>query len=151
MSKENNACLATTREERPAPPVKAPDFEFVDGRPHLLGSKCTACGAAFFPPRHVCPTCLTDRNMGPYRLGNTGTLYAHTVIRIASKEFNPPYPFGYIVVEPEKVRVPAMITGVDDFSKLESGMKMEMVVEKLRDDEVRGEILTYKFRPADNR
>ncbi|TRZ67463.1 MAG: transcriptional regulator [Rhodocyclaceae bacterium] len=125
-------------------------FEVVDGLPHLLGTKCAMCGAAFFPPRFVCPTCLTDEKMEQWRLGNTGTLYAYTVIRIASKEFNPPYPFGYIIVEPEKVRVPAMITGVEDYSTLKVGMKMQMIVEKLRDDGVGGEIVTYKFKPADN-
>jgi uncharacterized OB-fold protein len=145
MAQESAAARAV---QPPAVPTKAPVYEVVDGRPHLLGTKCSACGAAFFPPRFVCPTCLTEEHMLSCRLGNTGTLYAHTVISVAPKEFKPPYPFGYIIVQPEKVRIPAMITGITDYKSLRAGMKMEMVLEKLRDDPAAGEIITYKFRPV---
>ncbi|MEW6262561.1 MAG: zinc ribbon domain-containing protein [Thermodesulfobacteriota bacterium] len=129
-------------------PVVPDAFELVDGRPHLVGTKCSKCGASFFPPRVICTNCLTDATVSRAVLGHTGTLYAFTVIHIAAKEFNPPYPFGYVILEPEKIRVPTLITGVDDFGVLRTGMKMEMVIEKLREDSKGNEIITFKFRPA---
>ena len=82
------------------------------------------------------------------RLGNKGTLYSYTVIHVASKEFNPPYAFGFVILEPEKIRIPAMLTGFDLSKELKSGTPMEMVIEKLRDDEFGNVLVTYKFRPV---
>jgi uncharacterized OB-fold protein len=81
-------------------------------------------------------------------LGNIGTLYSYTVIHISSKEFNSPYAFGYVILEPEKIRIPAVLTGFDLTTELKSGIKMEMVIEKLRIDEQGNEIVSYKFRPV---
>jgi len=152
MSGRNDAPdVGNARAGNAARPSSSRHYEVVDGRPHLIGTRCSACGAAFFPPRHVCPNCLTDESMERWRFGNIGRLYAHTVIHIASPEFNPPYPFGYLVLEPENVRIPAMITGVEDRFPLRTGMKMEMVLDKLRDDGAGGEVVTYKFRPLADR
>ena len=70
------------------------------------------------------------------------------MIRVASREFNPPYPFGYVILEPENIRIPTLITGVENSDDLKPGTKMEMVIEKLRDDENGNEIITYKFMPV---
>lgn len=122
-------------------------FEIEGGRPYLIGTKCSKCGAAFFPPRYVCTYCLTDEGMRKVRLGNTGKLYAYTTIYVSSKEFSPPYLFGYIILETENIRIPTMITGVKDPKVLKTGLNMEMVIEKLRDDDKGNELITYKFRP----
>ena len=123
-------------------------FEIENGHPFLVGTKCSKCGSAFFPPRYICTYCLTDEWVQKARLGNRGTLYSYTVIHVASKEFNPPYAFGYVILEPEKIRIPAILTGFDLTKELKSGTRMEMVIERLRTDEQGNEIVTYKFRPA---
>lgn len=123
-------------------------FEIVDEKPYLVGTKCSKCGAAFFPPRYICTYCLTDEGVQKARLGNTGTLYSYTVINVASKEFNPPYAFGFVILEPEKIRIPSVLTGFDLEKELKSGTKMEMVIERLRHDEQGNEIVSYKFRPV---
>ena len=129
-------------------PVTPGTFEIEKGRPHLIGTKCSKCGAAFFPPRCVCTYCLTDEGVEKARLGNTGKLYTFTMIYVSSREFNPPYPFGYVILEPENIRIPTLITGVEKLEVLKTGMKMEMVIEKLRDDDKGNELITYKFRPV---
>ena len=123
-------------------------FEIVDNQPYLVGTKCSKCGAAFFPPRYICTYCLTDEGMQKARLGNKGTLYSYTVIHVASKEFNPPYAFGFVIIEPEKIRIPAVLTGFDLDQELESGTRMEMVIDKLRNDDQGNEIISYKFQPV---
>ena len=123
-------------------------FEIENDQAYLVGTKCSKCGAAFFPPRYICTYCLTDESVMKARLGNKGTLYSYTVIHVASKEFNPPYAFGFVILEPEKIRIPAMLTGFDLSKELKSGTPMEMVIEKLRDDEFGNVLVTYKFRPV---
>ena len=123
-------------------------FEMENDQPYLVGTKCSKCGAAFFPPRYICTYCLTDDGVQKARLGNTGTLYSYTVINVASKEFNPPYAFGFVILEPEKIRIPSVLTGFDLAEELKSGTKMQMVIEKLRNDEYGNEIVSYKFRPV---
>jgi len=123
-------------------------FEIEDDHPYLVGTKCSKCGAAFFPPRFICTYCLTDEGVQKARLGNKGTLYSYTIINVASKEFNPPYAFGFVILEPEKIRIPSVLTGFDLEEELKSGTKMEMVIERLRNDEHGNEIVSYKFRPV---
>lgn len=123
-------------------------FEIENDHPYLVGTKCSKCGAAFFPPRYICTYCLTDEGVQKARLGNKGTLYSYTVINVASKEFNPPYAFGFVILEPEKIRIPTVLTGFDLKEELKSGTQMEMVIEKLRNDEQGNEIVSYKFRPS---
>jgi uncharacterized OB-fold protein len=91
---------------------------------------------------------MTDEGIKKTRLGGTGKLYAFTMIYVSSREFNPPYPFGYVILEPENIRIPTLITGVEKPEVLKTGMKMEMVIEKLRNDDKGNELITYKFRPV---
>jgi uncharacterized OB-fold protein len=123
-------------------------FEIVNGQPYLVGTKCSKCGAAFFPPRYICTYCLTDEGVEKARLGNKGTLYSYTIIRVAGREFNPPYAFGFVIIEPENIRIPAVLTGFDLEQELKSGTRMEMVIERLRKDDQGNEIVSYKFRPV---
>ena len=53
-----------------------------------------------------------------------------------------------MILEPEKIRIPSVLTGFDLEQELKSGTKMEMVIEKLRNDEQGNEIVSYKFRPV---
>jgi uncharacterized OB-fold protein len=124
-------------------------FEIVNNQPYLVGTKCSKCGAAFFPPRRICTYCLTDEGIETAKLGNKGKLYAYTVINVASPEFNPPYAFGFVILEPENIRIPTLISGVKDPAELSPGTEMKMVIEKLRVDKSGNEIVTYKFRPVD--
>jgi uncharacterized protein len=129
-------------------PVIPGAFEMDGKEPHLIGTKCTQCGAAFFPPRQICTHCLTDEGIVKAKLGNKGKLYAYTVINVASREFNPPYAFGFVMIEPENIRIPTLISGVQDPTALPSGTAMEMVIEKLRTDKTGNDIMTFKFRPV---
>jgi len=123
-------------------------YEIVDNQPHLVGTQCSTCGAAFFPPRYICSYCLTDEGVQKARLGNKGKLYSYTIIHVASKEFNPPYAFGFVIIEPENIRIPTVLTGFDLDEELKSGTEMEMVIETLRHDEHGNEIVSYMFRPV---
>jgi len=86
----------------------------IDGRPRLLGGRCTACSTHTFPRQGACPRCGSPTESTP--LPVTGSLWSWTVQRIEPK---PPYrgpagpyePFavGYIDLGP--VRVESVLRG----------------------------------------
>jgi len=60
-----------------------------------------------------------------------------------------PYsPYGIGLVElPEGIRVLGMLTG-GDIEDIRIGMDVELVVEKLYENEQGDEVITYKFKPV---
>ncbi len=140
--------MGNAPQEKQVIPVIRGAFEMEGDEPHLIGTKCSKCGEAFFPPRYVCSYCLTDEGIEKATLGNRGKLYACTIINVARRDFNPPYHFGFVIIEPEMIRIPTLLTGIPDQEFPAAGTEMEMVIEKLRDDKEGNEVVTYKFRPV---
>jgi len=126
-----------------------------DGDAHLLGGRCPACGAYFFPKQwSFCrnPTC-SGGELDDVELSTQGTLWSFTDNRYAPP---PPYParepfepYGVAAVElsDEKVIVLGQVARDTDLTKLSVGDSMELVVEPLyeTDDEVR---TVWKWRAS---
>jgi uncharacterized OB-fold protein len=119
----------------------------------LLGSKCTTCGAPYFPRSSVChnPACdqprIEDAAFGP-----RGTLWSFAVQYYAPPapvKYDEPFvPFAIGVVDlPEGLRVLGRIA-IDDLNKVKIGMPVELVVDRLCGAADGGEVTTWKFRPA---
>jgi uncharacterized OB-fold protein len=129
-------------------------FILRDGRPVLLGSRCTNCDNHMFPRQNGCPRCMSSEQ-DDVELATTGTLWSWTVQAFPPKA--PPYlgpvgddfvPFGVGYVElPGEVRVEARLTEADP-DRLEIGMPMELVVDTLGNDDDGNEIITYAFAPV---
>ncbi len=119
---------------------------------HLIGSKCSNCGEVFFPKRKVCAKC-SQESLEAIPLSRRGRVYTSTVVRRAPP---PPYKlsgnfihFGLGHVElPEGVLVPTVFTGCDTSEPLPIGTEVEMIVDKLEEDEEGNDVMIYKFRPV---
>jgi uncharacterized OB-fold protein len=59
--------------------------------PHLIGSRCRACGATVFPKMAVCPACRAADTMEETPMGASGTLYNFTIAYVAPQGFQAPY------------------------------------------------------------
>ena len=113
----------------------------------LMAARCKTCGSLVFPPRPICPKCLsTDHEW--VELRGRGRLLTYTVIHVAPPQFQPmvPYIVGIVRLE-DGVNMPGMIREADA-DKLKIGMEVELVVEA-------GETATgwptwpkYYFRPV---
>jgi uncharacterized OB-fold protein len=57
-----------------------------------------------------------------------------------------PYAIGFVEL-PEGIRVETLFAGCN-LEDLKVGMEVEMVIEKLHEDEEGKEILAYKFKPV---
>jgi uncharacterized OB-fold protein len=69
----------------------------------------------------------------------------------APPPYKPPEPFvpygvGWVEL-PDGLRILAVFTNCDP-DELAIGMEVEMVTEKLREDEEGNEVITYKFQPV---
>jgi len=120
-----------------------------DQKPQLIGSECLDCGEIFFPPKEngICTNCQS-RKMAEKKLSRMGKIYSFTVVMQQPPEYYKgpvPYAEGYVEL-PEGVRVESLFTGCN-FDDLKAGTEVEMVVEKLCEDEEGNEVMSFKFRP----
>ena len=117
--------------------------------PQLVGSKCLSCGEVFFPkkPKAWCVHCQ-GTNLEDIELSRRGKISSFTVaMQPAGAFYKGPVPYAYGCVDlPEGVRVETLFTGCD-FDELEVDMDVELVIEKLAEDDEGNEVITYKFKP----
>jgi len=121
-----------------------------DEQPQLIGSKCPSCGQVYFPKREK-PICIRCQHKGlnEIKLSRKGTIYSFSVIMQAPTAYyigKVPYAYGVIRL-PEGVSVRTHFTGID-FKDLKLNMPVELVIEKLGEDEQGNEVMAHKFKPV---
>jgi len=118
-------------------------------RPYLIGGKCKTCGKVCFPKAYVCSVCMTADSMEEVPLSTRGLIDTFTVIHVAPLGFKAPYVQAFINL-PEGVRIFSLITGCDPLhNDLKDGSEVELVIEKIREDEKGNDLIGYKFRPVE--
>ncbi len=104
-------------------------------RYRLEGTRCTACGATFFPPRTglICPHCHA-RAMEPYECPPTGEIVARTL-----DEMFPAHGYGdylprimVIVRLDDGTHVMSEVMDVADPAEVQVGARVRMVLRKHR-------------------
>ncbi|MFC1982935.1 Zn-ribbon domain-containing OB-fold protein [Chloroflexota bacterium] len=116
----------------------------------LRGSHCRVCDEVFLGRRLSCENCGSE-DLDEKVLSKRGKLYTYTIIehRPAGdyKGPDPFIPFGLGLVELlEGFRIVAPLTENDPM-QLKIGMELELVIDKLFDDEEGNEVIAFKFRP----
>jgi uncharacterized OB-fold protein len=118
-----------------------------DDQAHLIGSKCGACGAVFFPQQSLCTECFAEGTMPDQPLSTKGKVYAFTIIEresLAPKGFKVPYAYGFVDL-PEGVRVLAKIVDwTPETLKLDT--PVELITEPLREDPSGEKVMGFRFR-----
>jgi uncharacterized OB-fold protein len=114
---------------------------------YLIGSRCSVCGRSFFPKQSVCRVCLRDDSMQEIALSSRGKIDTFTVVHVAPTGFKAPYIQAYVDL-PEGPRVFSLITGCEPSeSALKTGTEVELVIDKITEDEKGNDLIGYKFRP----
>jgi uncharacterized OB-fold protein len=132
-------------------------FEWPSEEPRLRATRCDSCAFVSFPAQDTCPSCGGDA-VTPTELSRRGTLWTWTRQRFQPK--NPPYlgrepanefqPYGVGFIELPEGRIEARLAGGID-QELRIGMPMELTVVPFTNDEDGTEVLTYAFRPVEER
>ena len=141
--------------EKARVPVLDGWFSAEGKEPHLIGSRCEACGTDYFPKLTTfCrnPDCNSEKFV-EVPLSRTGKLWSYTNAAykppepyIASEPFEP---FGIAAVELDKERMVVLgqlVKGVN-LADLKVGMAMELVIDVLSEDETAAKT-TWKWKPA---
>ena len=126
------------------------------GSPHLIGSRCPACGTYVFPPRaNNCPNPACDGDaLDAVPLSRHGTLWSYTENHYAPP---PPYPaadpfepFAIAAVQlaVEGLIVLGKVVKGTQAADLTVGMEMELAIEALYRDDDDVERTTYAWRIA---
>jgi uncharacterized OB-fold protein len=135
-------------------PIAEGIFTWPSDEPHLIGSRCAACGMVTFPSQDSCPRCASTE-MLEHELARRGRLWAWTTQQFPPP--SPPYdgptgdafvPFGVGYVElPGEVKVETRLTESEP-DALAIGQQMELVIVPFRTDDDGNEVVTFAFRPA---
>ena len=81
-------------------------------------------------------------------LSKKGKIYTYTIVHNATPGYTGPVPYAVGAIElPEGIVILSPLTQCD-FDKLEVGMFVELVLEKLHEDENGNDVMSYKFRPC---
>ena len=133
-------------------------FTLDDAAPALLGSRCTSCGAVFFPRESsFCrsPACA-GREFEEVALGRRGRLwsvtdnhYAPPAPYVSTDPFEP-YAIAAVELDAEKMVVLGQVVPGVGAQDLEVGQEMELVLGTLFED-AENEYLVWKWRPIDAR
>jgi uncharacterized OB-fold protein len=126
------------------------------GEPHLIGTRCAACGTVFFPPGEgLCrnPSCA-GREFTTVELSRTGIVWSYT-----DAQYQPPAPFipssapyvpfalAAVELAPEGLVVLGQLAAGVTVEDVRVGTPVELVVEPLH--EIDGvEQLIYRWKPV---
>lgn len=114
---------------------------------NLVGTKCSKCGAEWFPPMRVCRKC-GSQEMVDHQMPHRGKLLAHTLMKETSDEFkaSSPYVLGLVELENGQ-RLLAQIVDVDP-TGLQDGIEVRLTLRKMAEDSKKGTIYYgFKFTP----
>jgi uncharacterized OB-fold protein len=116
-------------------------------KPYLLGSECKICGYVSFPEKSVCVKCRREDTMKKFEIGKYGNLENFAVMRVGTSDYPAPYVIGYIRSKEGAIIFSQIINCEPKDDSLKIGQEMELVIEKLGDDEEGKEMFCYKYKP----
>jgi hypothetical protein len=103
----------------------------VDGREHLIGSRCGRCGDIRFPPAVGCPSCQASADdLERIPLPRTGVVAAATRVERAIPPFEPPYVLAYVQLA-DGVRVFCQLRADSDEPAALIGRECQLVIGEL--------------------
>lgn len=126
-------------------PFRPKLMRFGDGRGVLVGGRCRACGAAYFPAPEVCARC-GGLELEPIDLSRQGVVYTYTVVRQSTPEFQTPYVLVYVDL-PEGVRVLGQLVGCEP-ETVRVGMPVEVVFQEVGKDPQGRPVIGWRFQPT---
>jgi uncharacterized OB-fold protein len=119
-----------------------------DEKSCLIGSRCSKCGRTFFPKRFMCPVCLKEGTIEDVPLSTKGRIDTYSVVQVAPMGFTAPYIQAFVDL-PEGPRVFTIIAGCEPSEDaIAEGQEVELVIDKIREDEEGNDLIGYKFRPV---
>lgn len=145
--------MNTERLDKKRIPIVQGVFTWPSDEPRFIASRCKKCGTVSFPKSPVCrnPKCKNKTDVEETLLTRRGKLLSYTLVcyppppPFVSPQPFVPFPIGEVQF-PEGIAIMGQMTGCQ-YENLEIGMDVEMVVDKLFQDDQGDEVVGWKFRP----
>jgi uncharacterized OB-fold protein len=124
-------------------------------KPHLVGTKCGACGAIFLEVKRLaCSKCGATGGFQQVQLSDKGKVWVFSVIHQSFPGIKTPYVTA-VVDLPEGVSVKSNLVDVDPEELQKNpqkgfGMPVELVVNKVATDRQGNDVMAFQFRPSKN-
>jgi len=117
-----------------------------DGKPQLIGSKCSQCGEVFFPVNPVCVNCQ-NQTMNEIKLSRRGKVWSFSAIMLPPPRYKGEVPFhlGYVEL-PEGIKIWTRILKAE-VGGLQVGQEVELEIDIMEEDDEGNEVLGYCFVP----
>ena len=120
-------------------------------KPQLIGSECPHCGEIYFPKKakNLCVHCQRE-GLKDKKLSRHGQINTFSVImqQPGGNYYHGPVPYAIGIVElPEGVYIETPLKA-DRLEDLSVGMEVELVIEKIWEDQTGTELIGFKFQPA---
>ncbi len=147
--------MANTGAQKSVKPAIEGWFTLDERAPHLIGSRCRACGNYFFPKEsRSCrnPGCGASE-LEEVQLSARGRLWSYTnncyappAPYVVTEPFEP-YALAAVELEREQMVVLGQVVAGIGVEQLRTGMEMQLVLDTLFED-AESRTLVWKWRPA---
>jgi uncharacterized OB-fold protein len=116
-----------------------------DGKPKLIVSQCKDCGGTFYPLEMICPSCIKEGTLQTKEIDGRAKIVAFTKVSRGLPGYDSPYVLACLEIE-EGPCVIAQLEGWHDVP-LVTGMKAELVIGKIKENEKGQTIIGPKYKP----
>lgn len=115
---------------------------------YLIGSRCQHCGEVYLGKRAICIKCYKMDQMQEIALSRRGEVFTFTIVHQSAPWVKVPY-VAAVVRLPEGPVVSAVLADCEPTANtIRVGMSVEMVTEKVREDDQGNDVIAYSFRPV---
>lgn len=116
--------------------------------PYLEGHKCSACGAMYLGERDTCSKCGAREGIKPVRLGETGKLYAYSIVHRSFPGIDVPYISAIVDLDGGGTLKGNLINAEPDPKKLPFDLPVRVIIKDAgRKDREGNSYLSYFFEP----
>ena len=96
----------------------------------VMGTKCTVCGAVYFPPRSDCSSCLHS-NMEWFEVSGTGKLLSFSELKYGPVGFEDDLPYTIAVLDFGDYKVFGRISNDTPYEDLDVGIELKVACNTL--------------------
>jgi uncharacterized OB-fold protein len=120
-----------------------------DGQPHLVGSRCTRCGAVMPGSRRACAACGTREGLEAIRLAERGRLYSFTIVYRSFPGVTTPFVAAIVNLDGGGTLRGTLMDVTPDRDALRHDMPLDIVYRASGQKAADGSaFLTYYFVPS---
>ncbi len=115
-------------------------------RYQMIGTRCTKCNGAFFPPRIICPTCRGSGKIEEVKFSGKGQVFTYTVVRVPPEGYERQAPYVVAIIRlDEGPRITSQVVDCEP-EEVGIGTRVRAVFRRISEEGPAGAIYYgYKF------